>query len=367
MSGAKVAGFDFYRYDLPLFEPLTLKGMVLRHREGLLLRLDGEGGAVGWGETSPLPGFSRESLDEAASQLHDLTSSMVGCEVTDAWIDPDGNFGRELDSMDLAPSVRFGFELALWNFCAGARRRSLAELVTPYPRATVSVNALICDLPGEVLKEARRVRSAGYDAVKFKVGGRAVEEDVELVRALTEELGNAVSLRLDANRAWSLEEAERFAHGTAGLRFEYVEEPLADTTLLPTFVDNHGVPVALDESLAGIEPEALEDHLYARAVVLKPTLLGGISRTLRFAERALGLGVEPVISSAYETGVGTTALVMLAAGVGDKDVPAGLDTYSRLSEDVLRPRLDLPAPRVHVQAMAGIRRGIVRHPLRPVR
>jgi O-succinylbenzoate synthase len=57
--------------------------------------------------------------------------------------------------------------------------------------------------------------------------------------------------------------------------------------------------------------------------VLKPTLLGGISRTLRFARRASRLGVQSVISSAYETGVGMSALVALAAGVGDGECRRG--------------------------------------------
>jgi o-succinylbenzoate synthase len=226
------------------------------------------------------------------------------------------------------------------------------------------VSALISGPPDEALEEARRIRSAGYEAVKLKVGGRAVEEDIELVHALNEELGSTVALRLDANRAWSLEEAERFARGTAGLRFEYVEEPLADPAQLPSFVGTSGVPVALDESLAGMEPETLEAHPYARAVVLKPTLLGGLSRTLRFAKRASDLGVKPVISSAYETGIGTAALVALAAGVGEEEVPAGLDTYRRLAGDVLHPRLDLPAPRVDVRA--GTRREIDARLLSPV-
>jgi len=122
----------------------------------------------------------------------------------------------------------------------------------------------------------------------------------------------------------------------------------------------------LDESLVGMEPEALEDHGYARAVVLKPTLLGGISRTLRFADAASRLDMKPVIGSAYETGVGTAALISLAAGMGGEGIPAGLDTYRRLAKDVLRPRLDLPAAHVDVRAMAGVRREIDRHLLTPV-
>jgi o-succinylbenzoate synthase len=358
----KLAGLSLYRYHLPFSEPVKLKETTLRHREGLLVQLASDGGAAGWGEAAPLPGFSSESLDEVAGQLRHLAGSMVGREVT---VDPEGTVARELDAMGLAPSARFGFELALWDLYATSSGKVLPELVTRRPRATVPINALISS-PNHAIEEALRTRAAGYKAVKLKVGGRGVEEDVELVRAVRGTLNDDVSLRLDANRAWSFEEAERFARSTADLRLEYVEEPLSDVAGLPSLTSTCGLPVALDESLAGMEPEALEDHGYARAVVLKPTLLGGISRTLRFARIAARLGMRPVISSAYETGVGTSCLVALAAAVGDEEVPAGLDTYRRLAEDVLSPRLELAAPRVDVRALFDGRRGIERRLLRPV-
>jgi O-succinylbenzoate synthase len=308
------------------------------------------------GEAAPLPGFSHEGLDEVARQLRHLADSMVGREAT---VDLEGAFARELDTLDLVPSARFGFELALWDLYAASSGKALPELVTSRPRTTVTINALIYS-PDHAIEEALRARAAGYEAVKLKVGGRDVEEDVELVRAVRRTLNSDVSLRLDANRAWSFEEAERFARGIAGLRLEYVEEPLSDPAGLPSLSRTCDLPVALDESLA------LGDHDYARAVVLKPTLLGGISRTLRFARLAARLGMRPVISSAYETGVGTSCLVALAAAVGDEEVPAGLDTYRRLAEDVLSPRLELAAPRVDVRALFDGRRGIERRLLRPV-
>jgi o-succinylbenzoate synthase len=361
----RLANFGLYRYELSLFESLPLGRTRSRYREGLLLELTSDGGSAGWGEAAPLPGFSREGLGETARQLRALASSAMDRGVTEDVLDPEGALAHELDATNLVPSARFGFELALWNLYAASRGATLPELVTASPRAEILVGALISS-PDHALEEARRARAAGYEAVKLKVGARSVEDDVELVRAVRGALGDAAFLRLDANRAWSLEEAESFAHAVAALDLEYVEEPLADPAQLSLLAGSHGLPVALDESLADMEPEALEDHGYARAAVLKPTLLGGLSRTLRFERRASRLGLRPVISSAYETGVGTSALLALAAGVGDKEVPAGLDTYRWLAGDVVRPRLGLPAPRVDVRAFFGERRGIERHLLRPV-
>ena len=128
---------------------------------------------------------------------------MVGREATDEWADPEGRFSRELDQLDLNPSVRFGFELALWNLYAASSGRMLPGLVARQPRAAVPVNGLLFGSPVEILGEALRMKAVGYRTVKLKVGGRSLDRDVGLVRALGEILlGDAVSLRLDANRAW---------------------------------------------------------------------------------------------------------------------------------------------------------------------
>src|ERR687897_229826 len=334
-TGMKLARFDLYRYSLPFSRPLTLGSITRFQREGILLRLSGDDGSEGWGETAPLPGFSVEGLVDATAQLRRLAASIVGREVKQDWVDPYGEVGRGLDRV--APSVRFGLELAL------------------SPRSVVPINGLLAGSSAEVLEEARNMRDAGYSCIKLKVGTRAVAEDAALVRALGEDLGEGISLRLDANRAWGYEEAAEFVGGTAGVRFEYVEEPLADPARLPGFVREFRVPVALDESLVGMEPERVEET-FAVAFVLKPTLLGGISRTLRVAGRGPHLRVTPVISSAYESGVGTAALVALAAGIGDRPVPAGLDPYRAIAEDVLETPLKLPAPGVDVRETADASR-----------
>lgn len=355
----RLTAFELFRYSLPLTEPLPLAAGTLHSREGILLRLAGDGGEEGWSEASPLPGFSRESQEEVVEELRELGKSLMRREVSPDWLNPDGEPSRELDHLSLAPSARFGLELAIWNLLSATSGKTMLEMLPRRPAETVWLNGLLSGSPQEVLRDARRMRDAGYRAVKLKVGRQTVEKDAELVRAVSEMLSGSVSLRLDANRAWSLEDAASFARATQDLRYEYIEEPLADAALLPRFASETGAPVALDESLVGMEPEDLSSHGYARAVVLKPTLLGGISRTLRLAGRAGQLGITPVISSAYETGIGTLGLISLAAAVVG-NAPAGLDTYRRLAGDVLMPPLDLSVPRVDVRAALSVTREVER-------
>ena len=352
----KVTGLHLYRYTLPLDPAPEIKGGFLHRREGVLIRLTAGDGLEGWGEASPLPGFSRESLEEATRQLWDTKPALMDPDLSKG---PEDGLRGVLEPLAPAPSVRFGMELAASNLYAAAREKTLPEVLGPRPGTEVSLNGLLAGPGDDVLKEARRMRSAGYPAVKLKVGRGAIEEEAALVREVVGILGGTIGLRLDANRAWTFEEALEFARATESCTYEYVEEPLADPTQLSRLVSSTGLPVALDESLAGMRPEALEGHRYARAVVLKPTLLGGIRYTFRLAERAQSLGMIPVVSSAFETGVGTLGLVALAACIGGGEIPAGLDTYRRFTTDILEPPLELPA-RVRVSAAMGVRRSIDR-------
>ena len=345
----RLTSLDLYRYKLPFSEPVTLKKSSLQYREGVLIRLTAQDGSVGWGEAAPLPGFSPETLEYATEQLREVASSLTGQEMPKNWT----------YHADLTPSARFGLELAAWNLSANSSGKLLPEPINK-ARGSVTLNGLLSGTSEGLVEEAERMRAAGYRAVKLKVGGRGVAEDVRLVRKVGEALGVGVSLRLDANRAWGFEEALEFGRGLADVRVEYVEEPLAEPGRLGELAGLWGLAVALDESLVGMEPGNLTRHRYAGAVVLKPTLLGGISRTLRFAKEAKVLGMKAVVSSSYESGVGTGGLVALAAAVGDE--PVGLDTYRRLAEDVIEG-LDLPAPFINVRRATEASRRVDRRKL----
>lgn len=239
----------------------------------------------------------------------------------------------------------FGVEGAAVDLAARHRGVPLAHLLGAAPRPTVAINALLEATP-DATTEAASLRDAGYRAVKVKVGRRDRDQEAAAVRDLHATLGPDVSLRLDANQAWSLEDALAFVEALQDVPISYLEEPLTDPAALPAFAAATRVPVALDETARILAPTDLPAHPYAEAVVLKPSLTG-LSATLDWMRTAADMQTRTVLSSAYESGVGMRLLVALAAAAPGTEA-AGFGPYRRLDRDVLPRRLPLDGPTVRV-------------------
>jgi O-succinylbenzoate synthase len=203
----------------------------------------------------------------------------------------------------------------------------------------VEINLLLDRPPLSLEDWAAQCMAEGCRTVKVKVRKDDPRTIASCIGGLRKCLGKTIQLRLDANRAFSLAEARELLEMLAEHDITYIEEPVENAATLRKLLPDAAVPVALDETLREIDPPQLADFPGARAVILKPTLLGGIRRVMEFADSAEQLGILPVISGCYESGVGTFALARIAASFRSPSA-AGLDTYSRLLEDVLPSRLD---------------------------
>lgn len=337
MATVIIAGWETYRYQLRLNRPLVLRGETFMLRAGLLIKLISDSGNAAWGEIAPLPGFSRESFDEVIYAVKRSRYRLLNRTVPDNLEELSGGFDRWLHDSPMPPSVQCGFEAAVLTLLAAEANVSPAHLMSHTPLASVAVNGLISATSETLETELKRVVGANYQAVKLKVGRDAIEADIATVRRVREALPANIQLRLDANRAWEYDDAMRFAEGIAGTELAYLEEPLADSDQLPTFAGESGLPLALDESLRDLTPEELTPFDGLKAIIVRPMLLGGFERSMRFARRAHQFGMCAVISSAVESVVGLGALVSLAAAMNSVDIPVGLDTLSWFDEQPVTP------------------------------
>ena len=231
---------------------------------------------------------------------------------------------------EFSPFADYGpRECARWLACAV----EAATVGWPAPvRDQVPVNVTV---PAVGPAQAHAlVAASGCRTAKVKVAerGQSLADDVARVEAVRDALGPAGKIRVDANAAWDVGQAERALGELHRFGLEYAEQPcptLADLAELRLRTD---VPVAADESIRRAEdPLAVRAAGAADIVVVKAQPLGGVRAALAVAS-ACGLPV--VVSSAVETSVGLAAGLALAAALPELPYACGLATMSLLTGDV---------------------------------
>ena len=78
----------------------------------------------------------------------------------------------------------------------------------------------------ELVKEMEGYVREGFRAVKMKVGGESMGDDVERVRAVREAIGPKVDLMIDANNKWNAYDAIRFGRMVEKFDPFWFEEPV---------------------------------------------------------------------------------------------------------------------------------------------
>ena len=203
-------------------------------------------------------------------------------------------------------------------------------------RSSIPVNAT---LPAVTNSEIAGVlgRFGPARTVKIKVAepGETLDDDVARVRAVRKLLGPEGRIRIDANGAWNVDEAEHAIHALARFDLEYVEQPCPTVDELGEIrsrIKYMGIPIAADESVRkAADPLAVARAGAADILVIKAQPLGGPRRALDIVAAA---GLPAVVSSALDTSIGISMGLHLAAALPSLEFDCGLATAALLASDV---------------------------------
>lgn len=233
----------------------------------------------------------------------------------------------EYDDVEAATWLASGIEAA-WHGWPVARR------------ARVAINATI---PAIAAAQVPQLLDCFGDCstVKVKVAekGQCIADDLARVRAVRTARPDA-AIRVDANGAWSVDEAATALRSLAEAGLQYAEQPCATVEELQALrakldSDHVQVPLAADESIRKADDPVLVARTGAIDVaVVKVAPLGGVTRTLELAEELSKLGVQMVVSSALDTSVGIAAGVAAAAALPAEALACGLGTVALFASDV---------------------------------
>lgn len=304
--------FNLYRYSIPVDSQLVLRDRFLKRREGLIVRVACS--RDGWGEIAPLPGFSRETLDEAQAQAIEWLTAWQNASCEAPRVPLDGCY----------PSVAFGISAAMDDM------KGYLQDAGNYQAAPLCYGD-----PDELYAELNNLE--GEKVAKIKVGMYEANRDGLIADMFLEAIPD-LQLRLDANRQWSLEKALQFAtkvkpeHRT---RIQFLEEPCKTPELSREFARQTGIPIAWDETVREAD-FALTQEAHLAAIVIKPTLVGSIQDCVDLIRQAQALGMKAVISSSLESSLGLGQLARMAAQYTPNVTP-GLDTLDLMNYQILRP------------------------------
>ena len=332
----RIKQFHIYTYYLPVLQPLGIGKIFVTSRSGALIHIKTNTNIHGFGDASPLQGLHHESLKKVTNQLKKIKSLFVGtrCEEVFAILD---NFRGK---MNLYSSVQFALESAFLNINEQISPSGQDRILPESLHKTIYVNALVSGDDPDILKKIDNTISEKYRSIKIKVGRKPVDTEIRLLYNIRKIIGNKVSMRLDANQAWELKEAVKYIKSIKNLEIDYIEEPLKNLNNLPVLYEKTGIRIALDEHLIHISPEIIHTMKWINTLILKPSVIGSVRRSLHFINRAEELGLNVVISDTFHSGVGLSFLIRLAS-VLSKNLPMGFDTYRHLKNDILVNRLPL--------------------------
>ncbi len=291
---------------LELREPLHAAHGTTTTRELLLLRLESEQGLIGWGEAAPLASYDGVELEDCRAALEAQATALRA-------LSPGGGGAAALDAARAAadlPQALAAVDLALWDAAARREDVPVAHMLSGDPAASVEVNATVGAADrATAAEQATAARDAGFGCVKVKVG---LGDDAGRVAAVRAAAGPQMLLRLDANGAWTVDEAVAAIGALEGAGLELVEEPVHGVAELRAVRDRVATRIAMDETAA--QHGAISSGA-ADAICLKLGRAGGISALLAQATLVRTTGADAYLASTLDGPLGIAAAVHAAAAL----------------------------------------------------
>lgn len=318
---------QFAPYVLQFKEPAgTSRGILTNKLTAFLRIFDEETPEVyGVGEAAIFEGLSPEADERYFYKVVELCTNI--------------RLGIPTD-LSRFPSLQFGLEQALLDYASGGKGIYYDSPFISGDRSII-INGLIWmgDF-GEMRARLEKKLEDGFKCIKIKIGAISWNEELALLRQIRVHYPvELVEIRVDANGAFSPEEAEIRLEELARFDIHSIEQPIraGNPEIMARLCNTSPVPIALDEELIGkftIEDKrTLLETVRPAYIVIKPSLTGGFSGATEWMDLAAEYSSGWWITSALESNIGLTALAQWVATL-NTSMPQGLGTGALFTNNI---------------------------------
>jgi muconate cycloisomerase len=309
-------------------------------RAAVLIKITDDSGAIGWGESVPIPKWSEETLETVTTTVqHYLAPELINRDpadivgahaVMDRAIAPAFSTGQ--------PIAKAGIDIALHDLVA---RRVGAHVTTLWGRAPGQPLALSWTINPRTLDEIEGLvaagRAKGYRHFNVKV---APDEQFDLalckkVRALVPDANSF--LWADANCGYDVETALRVAPKLADIGVNVFEAPIRPNRIAgyQALARQRALPILMDEGI--VAPEELVEFIrlgMLDGVAMKPARCGGLLAGRRQIELVQDAGLMWLGSGLTDPDVSLAATLALFSSYGQTR-PCALNGPQFLAHSVI--------------------------------
>ena len=291
---------SYKQYNLPFRHPFTISKGTKTHQPTLIVQLE-HFGIKGYGEA---PAISYYNI-QVEKMIEDLERKKIFVEKF-AFTAPERYWHYLHHLFPANPFLVCALDMAGWDLYGKLKGKQLHELwdldIHKSPLTDFTIGIDTTD------KMIAKIKEMPWPVYKIKVG---VEKDIETITELRKHT-NAV-FRVDANAAWSLEEALLKIPLLKEIGVELVEQPLAKDNWdgMKVLFEKSPLPILADESCVS-EQDVEKCYQHFHGINIKLTKCSGITPAKRMITQAKELNMKVMVGSMNESSIGTAAIAQLA-------------------------------------------------------
>eukprot|EP00471_Norrisiella_sphaerica_P013696 CAMPEP_0184503992 /NCGR_PEP_ID=MMETSP0113_2-20130426/52223_1 /TAXON_ID=91329 /ORGANISM="Norrisiella sphaerica, Strain BC52" /LENGTH=726 /DNA_ID=CAMNT_0026893597 /DNA_START=455 /DNA_END=2635 /DNA_ORIENTATION=+ len=333
----KITSVDVYLVAVPLCKPYRVSFGTATHGHSVLIRINAEaetgsdfraGGPegklepllfFGWGEASPLTGFSPQTPEGAFKVLNEVVGPrLIGMDACNL-----NAINRELNDIPQCEAfVRGAVDIACWDLLGKILKKPVHELLGGKLRDSIPLLYPFSDQSvAEDTKALNEKLDQGYRTFMLKMGSGTLgikDEAQRVTNANKLFKARKVDARfcVDANQGWNVKEAREFCDLIEDENLMFIEQPLPKTApsedmrKLKTATKHR---FSADEALSTMkDAQKIFTEANYEVVSIKVSKNGGITNTARLAAAANVFGVSCLCNSMLEQGVAQAAMLQIA-------------------------------------------------------
>lgn len=310
---------SYKKYILNFKRPSGTSRGILTEKETWFLILE-ENGKTGIGECGILRTLSIDDRPDYEEKLK--------------WVCENIHLGKDKlwDELIEFPSIQFGVEMAFLSLASKTPFELFPSAFTE-GKESMEINGLVWMGEQTFMKQQIEEKLAqGFRCIKLKIGAIDFQKELELLRFIRQNFDEkTIEIRVDANGAFSLNEALNKLIQLSDYKLHSVEQPIQknNTDNMSELCKSTPFSIALDEELIGVfgmkNKEQLLSKIQPQYIILKPSLVGGFKGTLEWVSIAEKLNIGWWITSALESNIGLNVITQFTFTLNNP-MPQGLGT-----------------------------------------